>query len=157
MCTRCIGMPVKQFEAPERLEGEAAALREKLERLRNEGTQEQIREATARATQTGWRAGNARLYHGKEAADWQMQGIRVGSVALLSVQGEPFNEIGQRIAEGSPFAHTLFSGYSNGGFGYIPIREAYAEGGYEVEATPFSPDAADVLVAESLRMLKELA
>ena len=45
------------------------------------------------------------------------------------------------------FPHTLFSGYSNGGFGYIPVREAYSEGGYGVRRTPFSADAADVLAA----------
>ena len=61
------------------------------------------------------------------------------------------------VAAQSPFPHTLFSGYSNGGFGYIPIREAHAEGGYEIEATPFSADAADVLLAESVRILRELA
>ena len=28
-------------------------------------------------------------------------------------------------------------GYANAGFGYIPTREAYAEGGYEVETAHF--------------------
>jgi len=83
--------------------------------------------------------------------------IRIGDVALVSVPGEPFTETAQAVAAQSPFTHTLVSGYSNGGFGYIPIREAYGEGGYEIEATPFSADAAEVLLAESVRILKELA
>jgi hypothetical protein len=32
----------------------------------------------------------------------------------------------------------------------------YPEGGYEVDRTGFAPQAADVLVKESLRMLSEL-
>ena len=53
-----------------------------------------------------------------------MQGIRIGPIAFLSIQDEPFVEIGQRDrAPASPFAHTLFSGYSNGNFGYLPVRE----------------------------------
>ena len=70
---------------------------------------------------------------------------------------EPFTEINQQIVDGSPFAHTLFSVYSNGGFGYMPVRTAYNQGRYEVETSPFSPDAADAVVKESLQVLKELA
>jgi hypothetical protein len=113
--------------------------------------------ATAKATQAGWRAENAKNYYGKQTIPWELMGIRIGDIALVSVPGEPFTETAQAVAAQSPFPHTLFSGYSNGGFGYIPIREAHAEGGYEIEATPFSADAADVLLAESVRILKELA
>jgi hypothetical protein len=98
----------------------------------------------------------ARWYHGKTHVDWLLQGIRIGPVAFLSIPGEPFLEISQQIVAGSPFAHTLFSGYSNGGFGYLPTREAYEEGGYEVGVALFSPDAADVVVREGLSMLKDL-
>ena len=63
---------------------------------------------------------------------------------------------GQEIARRSPFKHTLFSGYSNGRFGYMPVRSAYPEGGYEVETSPFAPGAAELVIEESLRMLHEL-
>jgi hypothetical protein len=76
---------------------------------------------------------------------------------LLSVAGEPFTEINREIVSNSPFAHTLFSGYSNGGFGYIPTTTAFAEGGYEVEASPFSSEAPSVLVSEAILLLRELA
>jgi len=157
VCLRSIQLPPKQFPPPDQLEAEVQALQGKLNRLRAEGSEEEVRAATAEATQAGWRAGNARLYYGKAAIEWPMQGIRVGPVALLSVAGEPFTEILQRIVAASPFEHTLFSGYSNGGFGYIPGRTAYEEGGYEVAASPFSPGAADIVVEESIRMLRELA
>ena len=42
-----------------------------------------------------------------------------------------------------PLHTRLFSGYSNGGFGYIPTRAAYGEGGYETEATPFGRRGGD--------------
>ena len=102
------------------------------------------------------RADRARLYHGRTQIDWQLQGIRLGPVALVGIPGEPFTEISQEIAARSPFPHTLFSGYSNGGFSYLPVREAYAEGGYEVETSPFAPGAAEIVVEESLKMLAEL-
>ncbi|HUQ92356.1 MAG TPA: neutral/alkaline non-lysosomal ceramidase N-terminal domain-containing protein [Bryobacteraceae bacterium] len=154
--SRFLQLPLKSFAPPEEAEAEAAALREKLERLRREGTEAEIRAATAMATQAGMRADRARLYHGRTHIDWQLQGIRLGPVALLGIPGEPFLEIGQEIAARSPFQQTLFSGYSNGGFSYLPARDAYPAGGYEVETSPFAPGAAEIVVEESVRMLQDL-
>jgi hypothetical protein len=152
-----IDKPLKQFEAPEKLEAEPLELRDEMASARGEGAEEALRAATARYTQANWRAGAAREFFGKRTIARQMQAIRIGEIALLSIEGEPFTEIGLRIAESSPFAHTLFSGYSNGGFGYIPTREAFVDGGYEVtQGSPFSGEAADVVVAEGLRLLAEL-
>jgi neutral ceramidase len=151
-----VRLPLKEFPPTAQLDAELEALRAVAAQARESGDEEKFRLASALATQAGWRAGNAHLYHGQTSIDWPLQAVRIGPVALVSVAGEPFSSIGLRIAAESPFAYTLFSGYSNGGFGYIPERSAYAEGGYEIEATPFSPDAADVLVAESIRILKQL-
>lgn len=64
----------------------------------------------------------------------KVQCMRVGSVAFVSTPGEPFTKTAQQVAAASPFEHTLFFGYSNGGFGYGPTRQAFQEGGYEVDA-----------------------
>jgi neutral ceramidase len=37
-----------------------------------------------------------------------------------------------QVKAGSPFATTFYSGYTNGVNAYLPVAEAYAEGGYEV-------------------------
>jgi len=154
--SRMLQLPLKEFPSPESAEAEAARLRKELNQLRRDGAAAEIQAATASATQAGMRAERALLYHGKTHVDWQLQGIRLGPVALISIPGEPFTETGQEIAARSPFPHTLFSGYSNGGFGYMPVRRAYPEGGYEVETTPFAPGAAELVVQESLLMLHEL-
>ena len=151
-----VSLPLKKFPPPEQLDAELAALRAEAEKARAAGEEEAFRLASALATQAGWRAGNAHQYYGQATAEWPVQVVRIGEVALVSVAGEPFSSIGQRVIAASPFEHTLFSGYSNGGFGYIPERSAYAEGGYEIEATPFSEDAADVLVAELGGLLARL-
>jgi hypothetical protein len=61
------------------------------------------------------------------------------------------------VKRASPFKHTLFSGYSNVGWAYVPTADQYALGGYEVEVTPFAPAAAEQIVDESLALLGELA
>ncbi len=154
--SRFLSLPLKSFPAPEEAEAEASGFREKLAELRREGTEAEVRAYTSKATQAGMRADRARLYHGRTQIDWQLQGIRLGPVALVCIPGEPFTEISQEIAARSPFPHTLFSGYSNGGFSYLPVREAYPEGGYEVETSPFAPGAAEIVVEEALKMLQEL-
>jgi Neutral/alkaline non-lysosomal ceramidase, N-terminal len=157
LLSRVLKLPLREFASPVESEAEADELRKELSRARAGGDEEEIRLAMARATQAGMRAERARLYHGKKFLNREMQGIRIGSIALLSIPGEPFIEINHRIVAGSPFAQTLFSGYSNGGFGYIPVRSAFEEGGYEVDTSPFSPDAAEVVIKEGLAMLKDLA
>jgi hypothetical protein len=37
------------------------------------------------------------------------------------------------------------------------VREAFAEGGYEVDASIFTQDAADIIVREGLEMLRSIA
>ena len=155
---RIIHLPAKKFRPPDELEAEAAALRAGMNRLRKDGTPDEIRAATAKATQAGWRAEYSRNFYGQDTIPWELMAIAIGpSIALVSVPGEPFTETAQAIAAQSPFPHTLLSGYSNGGFGYIPTRQAFAEGGYETEATPFSESAAEALTEEAVRLLKEIA
>jgi hypothetical protein len=81
---------------------------------------------------------------------------RIGDVALVGVGCELLTEIGMAIKAGSPFEHTLVITHCNGRAGYLPPENLYPEGGYEVDRTGFAPQAADVLVKESLRMLSEL-
>ena len=86
----------------------------------------------------------------------ELQAIRLGPLALLSMPVEPFAEIGAAIKAGSPFAATMVSGYSNGMLGYMPIAEAYPEGGYEIWMTPFAPEAAGMVVEAGVSLLAEL-
>lgn len=153
---RSIQLPLRNFPSRDELEAEFEALLGEARRLKESGEQHSAQRAQARATQMGWRLENATNYGGQRETPWPMQVIRIGPVVLVSIAGEPFSSIGQRIRNASPFPFTLFSGYSNGGFGYIPDRQAYNVGGYEVEATPFSPDAADKVVDEALKALTEL-
>jgi len=156
LSSRYLQLPLKTFPNPDDAEAEAATLRAEVAHLRQHGTEAEIRAATARATQAGMRADRARLYYGRTYIDWQLQAIRIGNIALIAIPGEPFTETGQAIAAGSPFPHTLFSGYTNGGFSYLPVRSAYAEGGYEVETSPFAEGAAELVVREALAMLRDL-
>ncbi len=89
-----------------------------------------------------------------------LQVIAVGDVAIAAIPGEPFAELALDIKSESPFSKTLVTSYANGYQGYIPTREAFAEGGYEVVPTSLSSSldegAAETVVSALLEMLRQL-
>jgi neutral ceramidase len=71
--------------------------------------------------------------------------------------GEPFAEIGAAVKKASPFAFTMFCGYSSGvGNGYMPTAAEYRFRGYEVEGTRYGQAAADTVVREAVELLKSV-
>ncbi|MFC0529882.1 hypothetical protein [Phytohabitans kaempferiae] len=66
--------------------------------------------------------------------DVEVQGIRIGDLALIGIPAELFVEIGLQIRAGSPFRTTLVSGYTNGVLFYVPTAAAFEQGGYEIES-----------------------
>jgi neutral/alkaline ceramidase-like enzyme len=54
---------------------------------------------------------------------------------------ELFSEIAMNVRTASPFAHTFYFGLTNGSLLYMPTSKAFAEGGYEVGVSPFTPQA----------------
>jgi hypothetical protein len=65
----------------------------------------------------------------------EMQSLRIGPLALVSIPGEPFQEIGHAIEKQNRGALGTTGiwpvGYTNDGIGYLCTDRAYTEGGYE--------------------------
>jgi hypothetical protein len=101
-------------------------------------------------------ADKARQYAGRLEVETELHGIRLGEVALVGFAGEPFSELGVQVKARSPFPHTLFSGYTNDYLGYLPTADAYPDGGYEVDTSPFRPGAGEQVVEGSLALLAAL-
>jgi len=85
------------------------------------------------------------------------QALRIGDVALFAMPGEAFAEIGAAIKKASPFAVTMFCGYSSGAGGdYMPVEAEYNLGGYEVERTPYAPEAAQKVIEAAAELLRSI-
>lgn len=153
-----VELPAKVIGDPAKLEAAAQVHADTLIQLRNaNGSSEIILHETMLAKRSLMRALLEKRLDGKTTWTVELQAIALGSdIALLAISAEPFVEIGQLIKDGSPFDSTVVSGYSNVGWGYLPTADAYPFGGYEVEVSPFAPEAADKLVAASLSLLHEL-
>ena len=80
---KTLQLPAKKFRPPAELEADVSSLRAEVNRLRKDGTPDQIRVATAAATQAGWRAEYSRNYYGKDTVPWELMIIALGaSIAL---------------------------------------------------------------------------
>lgn len=82
--------------------------------------------------------------------------VRVGGAAFVTVPGELFSDLGDRIRERSPFYPTCIIGYAGGYVGYLPGAAGYDPESYESSATPFVPEAGDLVAEEALRLLNML-
>ncbi len=101
---------------------------------------------------------------GQLSTPGEMQALRLNDAVLVGAPGEVFVEIGLRVKDRSPMSHTFFAAYTNGCVSYIPVPEAYPEGGYEVSRAyigyrlpaPVSPLTADLMANTSLELIGRL-
>ena len=97
-----------------------------------------------------------RLENGPYSFNAELMGLRIGDLVLSTVPGEPFTNIGERIKEIPGWEIVIPCALSNGSMGYFPNNSAYDEGGYETRASNYKRGVADVIVNESVAMLKDL-
>lgn len=89
----------------------------------------------------------------------EVQVVTCGSVAIVTLPGEPLNELGTAIQDRSPFPHTVVLGYSNGrGVTYVGLAGKKWKGGYEMTHVGAGADeVGQYLVDTAVRLLKEQA
>ena len=81
---------------------------------------------------------------------------RLGDIAFVGIGCEVLTEIGMAIKAASPYKYTFVITHCNGAAGYLPPKHLYIEGGYEINSSPFAPQAADMVVKQAIKMLHEL-
>ena len=89
--------------------------------------------------------------------DAEVQVITLGrEVAWVSLPGEIFVQLGLAIKDGSPFAVTSIHELANGSIGYVPARQAYAQGNYEVISARCAEGSGEMLVDSAIKQLRAL-
>jgi hypothetical protein len=90
----------------------------------------------------------------------QVQAIRIGDAAFVSLPCEPFSGVGLNIKMRSAISQTYVVGCANGMVGYVPTKIAFEHGGYETTVSmgnKLDPIAADLLTDTALRLLSRVA
>jgi len=135
-----VRLPAGEFPPLAEIERDFDELMRKLQKARTTGDEKSIKAAVMASKRSWIRRNLARLAQ-KDPIDVHLQAIRIGDTALVGVPAEPFAEIGADVKRRSKAPHTVFCGYTNGLFAYVPTAAAYEEGGYEVRTTPFKAGA----------------
>ncbi len=77
-------------------------------------------------------------------------------IAIVALPGEIFVELGLAIKKASPFKHTFIAELANGSIGYVPNREAYPQGNYEVVSARGEAGSGETLVESALKLLSDV-
>ena len=84
----------------------------------------------------------------------RLTSFRIGNqVVFASIPGEPFNGIGAAIRAGNPCRYTFIAEMAQSFSAYVPMRECFERGGYEVQPgiDTVAPEAADIIIEASLK------
>lgn len=81
--------------------------------------------------------------------DCRLTVIKLGTqLAFVSLPGEPFNGIARAIRAASPCKYTFVIELAQSDSGYVPMKECFERGGYEVQpgVDSVAPEAADEII-----------
>ena len=78
--------------------------------------------------------------------------IGLGKVAFFGLGGEPFTEYGYIAREKIPEKFIITATCANGGEGYLPSKQAFEQGGYEVISSHFTPTLEETVMNTALEM-----
>ncbi|MEM1508654.1 MAG: neutral/alkaline non-lysosomal ceramidase N-terminal domain-containing protein [Thermofilaceae archaeon] len=159
-----VGREAVQLEVlsvPEVQASDLDDVKEELARAEKAGDKARVEQLKLKAALTRWMLNvqiklRERVRNGYLSTE--VQAIRVGDFVIVGLPGEPFVEIGLAVKQFSPAALTMIVGYANDAIGYVPMDEAFDEGGYEVmpPACILGKGAAQALAEAAWRLLLRL-
>lgn len=86
----------------------------------------------------------------------EIQVFRIGKTVFFSLPGEIFSEIALAVKKQSPFTNSLPVGLANGYFAYMPTKEEFIDGDYEVDGSKYSHEAGEELVKSTIMVINKL-
>ncbi len=98
-----------------------------------------------------------RMHTAPDFYTFPMFSASVGELVLVGLTGEPFTEIGRRVADASPFGFAILACLFNAMTTYFPTSEAMRQGGYEVATSSIGIGADDVIVETARDIFAELS
>jgi hypothetical protein len=155
---RQVTLPLIEQPPLTEAEGSVTEAQRRLDELKAAGAPAaEIEAATFVAKRANMSLSRVHAYGGRQTIPIELHLLRIGPAVFAGTEGEPFAEIGLAVKARSPFEWTWFGGYTGGWAGYIPTAESYPQLGYEVETSPFAPEAAARLTETTVDALLDLA
>jgi len=155
---RKISLPLKRFPSVERARREVEHLEKmkKKARRRDRRSTGGLSDIESRLSSARRALRQAERFAGKRQVESEIMGLSFGDIYVIGLPGEIFVEIGQRIKKRSGLEKLLLVSLANDAIGYVPVRKAYSQGGYEPSVTHLRRGAAELLIEEAVRLLESL-
>jgi len=155
--SRELRLPLRPQPALAEADAQAEAARRRRETLvAHDAPAAEIEAATFATKRAAMARERARAFGGRPDLPVELHLLRIGPAVLAGIPCEPFADIALAIKARSPFRHTWFGGYVGGWSGYIPTPAEYPRGGYEVETSPFAPEAAGRVIDGTVAALHDM-
>ena len=149
-----VDLPSRKVASVDEAQAEFERGEKQLEAIRASGaTEDEIQRAVSKVMRANIYLNVARNYEKYDrdgVIPMEIQSMRIGETVLVSAPVEPFAELAGEIKRRSLAPNTVFSGFSNGHYAYLPTDIAYEEGGYEVGVSPFAPGSAGLTIETCL-------
>ena len=147
-------LSLRPLPSAETAENQLNQLSAELERMRSANAPHgEIRKAVTRMEGAQVQLARAQSSGGETSVDTQVQVLRIGPLALLTLPGEPFASTVLKIKAQSPVHPTAIVSYGNDYRGYFPDTAAIKAETYEALTSPFNETAADRLAQAGLALL----
>jgi hypothetical protein len=94
---------------------------------------------------------------GRETLTTEIQALRIGGIYILGLPGEVLVEIGLDIKKRAGIEHLFVISLANDVVGYVCLRPAYKEGGYEPgNGTDLAEGAGELVTEHALALLEQI-
>ena len=153
-----VDLPARDVISLEEAQADYDRKADELETVRASGvSDDEVQAAVSRVMRANIYLNVARMVEQIRVGDvitLRIQAMRIGGAVLVTMPVEPFAELGAQIKKRSTAANTIFSGFSNGHYNYLPTTAAYEEGGYEVRVSLFAPGSDNLAVDACLEAIE---
>ncbi len=99
-------------------------------------------------------------FHANPSLNYPIRAVTLGDdIALVALPGEVFRETVAAVQEASPYAHTIVLSRAARDVGYVPVPDAFAQGGMEPALTSLTPESEPVIrwsAIEHLQRCREM-
>lgn len=155
--TLTAGLPIKPYPDAKQTQKALQEAEKKAEALSTNSHSSEYRQAQSELLYA-----SITHYYARETSKYkdgvltiELQAIQIDGNVIVAVPAEVFVEIGLRIKKASPL-RTFVAGVTNGYIGYLPSRQAYEAGGYEVVAAKCDANGEDRLFEGVMRLQQNL-
>ena len=100
-----------------------------------------------------------RLINMQDAPDsesFRVFGLKIGDLVIGTMPGEPFTDLGREVYNAIGAEKMMVISHVNGSCGYIPVKAAYEDGGYESNGNRYQKTTPERLVGAVIDVLKNL-